>query len=228
MKAAATIRKASAYLTTFDTPQPANDLHDASKSPAEPQDTPAQPVADPPVLDDEPQNSVEAAALPEPDISRTEATVSEIETKITLAIEAERQAAEQRLRQAREDWTTEIADSLAHRLEQSIVGAIDSFRDDVAGILTPFVSQEIFNRTIEELTDNIKKALAGAIDPAIEMSGPADVIDKVSRALADRDIAIITHEAEQIDVRVRFGSTTIETALETWLTRLAAIRRDER
>lgn len=227
MKGSVTIRKASAYLTTFNAPQPANDAHEASKSLASLMDNTASACVDPPVDEDERHNSIELTAPQESELSASKVTEAEIETKITLAVDAERQAGEHRLRQAREDWKTEIADSLADRLQQAITSSINCFRDDVAVILTPFVSQEVFNQTIEELTVSIKKALAGADDPAIEISGPADVIEKLSRALADRDIAIIPRESEETDIRVHFGSTMIQTALETWLARLAASRREE-
>lgn len=228
MRAAATIRKASAYLTSFDAPPPANDVHVASDAPASPIEDSAAAWNDPTLVGDEPDQPLEVELRPPPAVSTPEAMTEEVERKIASAIDIERQAAEQRLQHARENWTTEIADRLAQQFEQSMNEAADRFRDDVAGILSPFISREVFSRTIEEMTVNVKKALAGAVEPAIEISGPADVIDKLSRALADRDIAIIARESDAMDARVHFGSTTIETALEAWLTGLAASRREER
>jgi len=228
MRAAVTIRKASAYLTSFDAPTPANDAHDASHASVSPVDDPAPVPADPTSVGGEPENLNEDSLRPQYAVSTPEEIAAEIETKIVAAVEAERQAAEERLRQAREDWTTEMADSLARRLEQSMGEAIDSIRDDVARILAPFISREVFRQSLEEMTASVKKGLVGAIDPAIKISGPADVIDKVSRALADRDIAIIAHESDRMDARVLFGSTTIETALEAWLAQLASTRKGER
>jgi len=228
MRTAATIRKASAYLTSFDAPQPANDefvSDDALASVVE--DSPAI-LNDPTLVGDEPDQPSEGELRPPPGVLSPEALAEEVEQKIASAVDIERKAAEQRLQQAREDWTTEIADRLAHRLEQSMSQAIDRFRDDVAGILTPFISREVFSRTIEEMTASVKKGLAGAVDPAIEISGPSDVIDKLSHALANRDIAVIARESDVIDARIDFGTTTIETALEAWLTGLALSRKEER
>jgi len=228
MRAAVTIRKASAYLTSFDAPTPANDAHDASHASVSPVDDPAPVPADPTSVGGEPENLNEDSLRPQYAVSTPEEIAAEIETKIVAAVEAERQAAEERLRQAREDWTTEMADSLARRLEQSMGEAIDSIRDDVARILAPFISREVFRQSLEEMTASVKKGLVGAIDPAIEISGPADVIDKLSHALANRDIAVIARESDVIDARIDFGTTTIETALEAWLTGLAVSRKEER
>lgn len=221
MRAGATIRKASAYLTSFDAPPPANDL-DESSLPVMSLTEEGSPIsADLSIVrkeaSNETENAAEDAVRLQPDIPIPEGITAALEIKIAAAVEDERQAAAQNLQQARQEWTSEIAERLAIRLEQSIAEAIDRFREDVAGILKPYVTQEILARSIEGLTASVRKGLAGAANPAIEISAPADVIDKLSRALADRDIAIIARESDQADATVHFGSTTIATEVEAWL-----------
>jgi hypothetical protein len=229
MRAGATIRKASAYLTCFDAPLPDNDLQGSGL-----------PVTysseDSSVIDDdhsstrkstsnETENAAEDAVSPLVETPAPEDKSAAIETQIAAAIEDERHAAREGLRQAREEWTREIADHLAQTFEKAIEGSIDRFREDVAGILRPLVTREVFMQTLERLTDSIRKGLADTANPAIEISGPADMIDKLSRALVDRDIAIIARESEHVDTIIHLGSTTIATDLEAWSTQATSNRR---
>ena len=227
MKATVRIRKASACLMSFDAPTPANDVHEILAPIVSPSHPSSPASVAPPTVGGEPENTIRDTAQDRPDLPGIEDRNPEIETIVAAAVEAERQAAGQRLRQAREDWTIEITESLAARFEQNMARAIDRFREDVAGVLTPFVSQEVCVKAIDDLATSVKKALDGVIDPVIEISAPADVINKLSRALTDRNVAIIARESDQMDARIHCGSTTIETALESLLARLASGRRAE-
>ena len=226
MRSAVTIRKASAYLTSFDAPRPANDLHDAFVSIATP--TAEQPMDGDDLTstrhETENVTGYDAQILPDsgPPVDITVA----IETQIATAVEDERRAAAQRLQQAREDWATEITDCLAMRFEHTMAMTIERLRDDIAGILRPFVSHEVFTSSLADVTESVKKGLAGVVAPVIEISAPADLIDKLSGALADREISIIARESDQLDVVVHFDSTTISTALEAWVAQLTASQRD--
>lgn len=228
MRVAATIRKASAYLTSFDAPPPANDLQD-SRLPVMPQtEEPSPASANQSGTDNDADSAAEIADQLSPDAPAAEDVTAAFDVKIAAAVEIERQAAEQRLRQAREDWTDEIADRLATRLDQEVAGAINSFREDIAAILSPFVSHAVVARSLEVLTDVVRKGLAGVANPCIEISAPVDVIEKLSRALADRDIAIVAREADHADVAIHLGSTTIATALEALRIELSSGLRDQR
>lgn len=224
MRATAIIRKASAYLTCFDTPAPANDLHAPDTSDLSSPGDPPPSCEVPPAEGIETENRITVATQQKTHLPTPEEISADIETKVAVAVEAERQAAECRLLRAREEWTNEISENLACRFEEVITAAIVRFREDVAGILTPFVSHEVFERALDDITDNAKRGLSGVDDPVIEISAPADVIDKLTRALADRNVAITARESDQTEARVDFGSTTIETALESWLARLTSFR----
>jgi hypothetical protein len=226
MRSAVTIRKASAYLTSFDAPRPANDSHDSSVSIATPIAEPPSDGEDLSTTRPEMENVTGHDAQIQPDSATPLDKTVAIETKIASAVEDERRAAAQRLELERENWTTEIADCLALRFEQTMAMTIEKCRDDIAGILRPFVSHEVFVRSLAEVTDSLKKGLSGAVAPVIEISAPADLIDKLSGALADRDISIIARETDQLDVVVNFGSTTISTALEAWVAQLTPSQRD--
>lgn len=231
MRAAATIRKASAYLIRFDAPPPANDLQESGLPVISPKDetsvidTDDSMAADPSSCDTD--KVVEDTVRQPIEPSQLEGISPAIESQIAAAVEHERQSAAQRLWQAREEWTSEIADRLVQSFEQTLEGSIERLREDVAGILKPFVSREIFLQTVARLTDSVRKGLADAVNPAIEISGPADIIDKLSRALIDRDIAIIARESEHIDAIVHLGSTTLATDLEALLAQLSSDRRGE-
>lgn len=231
MRAAATIRKASAYLTSFDAPRPANDLLESRLPVISLMDESSVTDTDHSKAGNASSNETDKVAgdsfrqqvePPEPE----EAYLA-IEKQIAAAIEDERQVSGERLRQAREEWTCEFADRLAQKFDEALEGSIERFREDVAGILQPFVSRKVFVQTVERLTDSLRKGLADTANPAIEISGPADMVDKLSRALVDRDIAIVARESEQVDAIVHFGSTTLATDLKGWLAEPTSDRRGD-
>lgn len=226
-----TLRKASAYLMCFDAPPPVNDVHPANVSVVSLMEKDSSASNDPAMAGRgqlfEAEHASEEALSPPQDIPAPEDMMAAFEEKIAAAMEDERQAAAQRLRQARQEWANETADQLASRLDEAMNGAVERLREDVAAILRPFVSREVLTRTVEALTNSVRKGLAGAINPVIEISAPADLLDKLSRALNDRDIAIIARESDQAEAAVHLGSTTIATALKAWLTQPDAGQRDE-
>lgn len=220
MRAAANIRAASTYLTRFDAPEPANDPHEAmppTAAPVEPSDaSPESPLqtmmsdlkaqVEPPPVEAEYPSAADMAA--------------EIDARILAAREEERLDAEARLLQARETWSNDIASAIAGQIDAAIHDAFSVLRDDLARALTPFISREVFSHTFDQMLSCIKKGLAGEAEPVIEIFAPADLIEKLKRALVDRNIAIIAHESDQTEMRVQMGATVIETALEEWLSRL--------
>ena len=220
MRAAVKIRAASTYLTCFGAPKPANDPHEATI----PTDAPVETVEGAP----EPQPQAETPATwaqaepptAEKDDSSAADLAAEIERRVAAAREEERQVAEERLLQARQSWTNDIAVVLAGQIDQAINAAFDVIREDVARTLTPFVSREIFGDAFDQALACIKKGLGGAAEPVIEIFAPVDLIEKLKHALADRNIAIIAHESDQTEMRIQMGATVIETALEEWLSHL--------
>ena len=216
MKAAVKIRAVSAYLTQFDAPEPANDPHEAPADLAPADETPA---ASPEPLVPVEVSGAQAetgAVSDEAADSRSAEINAEIEKKVVAALEEERRACESRLLLARDEWTSEAADIFARKID----AAFTTLRDDIARVLTPFVSQEVFSRTFDQLLASIKKGLNDDAEPVIEIYAAADLVEKLKRSLSDRNIAIIAHESDQTDVRVKMGVTTIETSLEEWLRRL--------
>ena len=156
MRAAVKIRAASTYLTCFGAPQPANDPHEATI----PTDAPVETVEgtpEPPPQAETPATWAQAEPpTAEKDDSSAADLAAEIERRVAAAREEERQVAEERLLQARQSWTNDIAVVLAGQIDLAINAAFDVIREDVARTLTPFVSREIFGDAFDQALACIK------------------------------------------------------------------------
>jgi hypothetical protein len=142
---------------------------------------------------------------------------AEIEAQYAAAREHDHAAFEERLSRAREDWTTETAETLCRRLIDSLENAARDMRADVAKILRPFVAQKIADRATDELILSVRQAIKSDDARALTISGPADLLDKIGFALAKEDVAMKRIVSDAVDVRVEFQTTVVETCLDSWM-----------
>lgn len=204
-----TIHDVSAYLTRFDAPPPII-VGDAAVEPASlPEDEGGAPEAPPPPID-------------------ADKLRAEMEAEFSAALAAEQESFARKLQEARERWIVAEAEALRNAVTQSLEAAIESLRADLARILTPFVSREIAQRALDETIASVRQALANEHAPAIQVSGPSDLLDRISAALSADNVVLSLSEREGVDARVTFASTTIETRLGDWMRRLSNERASDR
>lgn len=202
-----TIRAAALYLMSFDAPPPL-------APPAE--IAPIQPTGQTICVPD----AIALAGSGESE-TREQEIHAALEQEFNIALEAERAGLADRLRVERDKWTSEQAETLGRQVTRELDVALENLRTDVATILTPFISEQISNRVLEELIAAVRAGLSDEESPAIEMAGPRDLLEKISGALADESLRIKRHENDAIDVRVAFGSTMVETCLGQWMAQFA-------
>lgn len=213
----AIIHDVSAYLTRFDAPPTAMTLdEEEDRAPAmESLFEAPEPVAPEP----EPE--------PEPQVDR-EAIIAEFQARQEAALDAQRAEFEARLRDERERWATEQGAALSARLAQALDTAFEELRSDVARIISPFVAREVTGRVTEDLIAALRTGLANDGASAMEIRGPRDLLEKIESALASEPVAISCHESDEVDARVTFASTTVETSLSDWMNLLLRERGEKR
>jgi hypothetical protein len=203
------IHDVSAYLMRFDAPTPSPpevdlDVEALLASSVEGLiDAPLDAPSEQPFIPEEP--AIDPQALRE-----------QLETEFAASLAAEREAHEANLRLAREQWVEQEAEAIGQRLTQALDFAIESLRDDVARVLSPFVSREIGETALDELITSVRRAIANESAPALSVCGPKDLVAKISLALGN-DVALHVVEGDSVDVTVDLSPIRIETRLEEWM-----------
>jgi hypothetical protein len=201
-----TIRSVSSYLTRFDTQAPPISIQTESAL------TPLDILPDEPITFD----------LNEDESTLREEMRSALQADFDAAIEQERAASAERLRVERDRWTNDEAVKLSEQVARAIEAGLGGLRSDIARILTPFVSEQISRRVLDDLIAAVRAGLADVANPAIEISGASDLLERMRIALVEKELATTMRETDEIDARVTLGSTVIETRLSEWMSQLRA------
>jgi hypothetical protein len=205
----AQIHRVSSYLLRFD------DLPE----PLVPSMEPAEPPPAEEAVEDEPEESPEA-----PDELES---LRHDHDELVKALQVQRQAHDATLEEARRDWSAQEGDRLAARLANELAMAFESLRFDLSRVLTPFVSNEIRERAVEDLERALRNAIIEA--PVVQVEGPKDLLGRFADALSKRRTAeIVLIERETVDVRVDLSGARLETRLEEWMQNLRAGRSEQR
>jgi hypothetical protein len=122
-----------------------------------------------------------------------------------------------RLELERHKWAISTGEDLATRLAAGLKGIEDGLADAAARILRPFIEEELHRKTIAELQANLEALFSTESAVAMQISGPADVLDALREKLGEKIPAGVTFEvSDKADVRVVTGQATIETRLAEW------------
>ena len=210
MKQAVKILHASAYLTRFDPPPPANDAPKIIEPtpPAEFDDPQAAPSAQIP-SDNHTASAIDADAL---------SAQFEARLEMLLADEKARAAAE--LEQARANWMTMENERLAVQINAAITRGFTEIRDDIAHTLRPLIADAVKSETLQGFIDAILTCLPGEPVATIEIRGPTDLIERIRSVVEPLNISVRTCETVGPDVSVDFGVTKIATRLSSGLSEL--------
>lgn len=137
------------------------------------------------------------------------------------ALDAERNASATRLAAERDRWASEEGRLLAETLMQGLADIEARITACVARILSGFLAERLIERATRELAQSIRQILAGADGKIVEVTGPADVVAKLSDALAGDSAAVAFHPNASADVRIVCDETLVEARLSPWLARLS-------
>jgi hypothetical protein len=202
------IHAAASYLVKFDA------RPDALFIPAEPRREDA---------DVEPAQAGDSD--PDPHVEDLETLRRDYDTRLSAALEARDRLHQDALDQARQEWASQSAEDLATRIEAGINGAFERLRVDVARVLAPFVSREVYETAVCDLVETLRRNMADLDRPAIRLEGPKDILARIGGALGEKQLGEVTMiEGEGIDVTLDLGATRLETCIEDWMKRLGERR----
>jgi hypothetical protein len=146
------------------------------------------------------------------------AGVANVEAKIA----EERVGFAVRLGEERAKWSDQQAVAIVagitdacRQLEENIVGSL-------ARILQPFLEDQIREKAIAALVDQISVLTSESAKAAFRIAGPADLLDAVKRRLDANGLTggIEYEPADVAEVRLVSEQATIETQIQTWVGRL--------
>lgn len=120
----------------------------------------------------------------------------------------------------RRAWTEEEAGVLAAALATAMAEVRTRIADTVAQALRPFLAERAVEQAIDGLAAQIRRVLADPDHPVLTVSGPADLLARVSAALAAEAGAVSFQPDDRPDIRVVAGTTLLETRIQDWLGRL--------
>jgi len=128
---------------------------------------------------------------------------------------------ELRLAGARQRWAEETGDRLAERMTAALDALPAAFAAPLARVLGPFLGKAVRQRAVDELSETVLALLHGGRHVALSVSGPRDLVERLSDGLAAYPHAVeISDEAP--DVRVAIDDTIVETQIGAWIARLQA------
>lgn len=136
-----------------------------------------------------------------------------------LRLEAERARHAEQLEQARAKWRAEESASLAASMERALNEAIASIKESVAQILEPLLDERIAQRVADDFARCAKTALGDASDPALEVAGPADLLNALAPALEAAGIAARLTPSADVEAMARIDATSLSTQLARFMTK---------
>lgn len=120
----------------------------------------------------------------------------------------------------RRAWVAEEAGVLSAALASAMAEVRGQIADVVAEALRPFLTEQAVEKAIDGLAAQIRRVLADPDHPVLTVSGPADLLARVSAALAAEAGAVSFQPDERADIRVVAGTTLLETRIQDWIGRL--------
>ncbi len=121
---------------------------------------------------------------------------------------------------ARQAWVEEQSDRLAAAIDTQFAALGERLGVAAARALRPFLVERLVDRSIDDLTTCIDRLLTDGTAPALEIAGPADLLDRLAEKLGGRADAIAFRPDHRVDIVVTAGETLIETRLREWVARL--------
>jgi hypothetical protein len=123
---------------------------------------------------------------------------------------------------ARETWTHKEGERLREQLSAAMQAMEETFADALGRVLQPFVIATLRQQMIDRLIEGVRTVAGNAEKIAIQISGPADLLDILRQHLDTSPAAIEYITLDTVDVRVVTGQTSIDTQLKAWIDLIAA------
>ncbi len=175
---------------------------------------PEEPEEDPQIAIDAAREEGRAAGL------------DEARTQCAAEYAAELAAAQARfdaqLTAARESWAHDEGANLREHLAAAMLAMEERLADSVARVLRPFIVAALRQRMIDKLIENVRTIVGSAEKIAIEIAGPADLIEILRGQLQAAPATFKYVAQDGVDVRVVADQTSISTQLKAWIDLIGA------
>ena len=119
------------------------------------------------------------------------------------------------LEAARAGWAEQEGKRLADGLRNGLTSLETRLADDLAAAIGPLVAPASRQRATADLREALAALMAGTHGALVEIRGPGDIIDPLRTALGDNPAVVLT-PADDAEVSVEAGDTTIRTQLQAW------------
>lgn len=128
-------------------------------------------------------------------------------------------AADSAMERAR--WTTEQAEALADAWSSALDHLETRIGDQIASVLTPFLGDQLRARALDALARKIVALVKDATAQPITLTGPPDLLERLSEALRQVGIDIEGKpDRKKTEIAVTIGATRLETTLAVWMSAL--------
>lgn len=127
----------------------------------------------------------------------------------------------EQLAEEKQNWQRDCADVLAVRLE-NITKLIElSIEERVAGLLRPWLMDQLRERALQDLEKAISRALVEGAKVHVE--APAAIVERLRERLPTEGFQIGYSESPNSDIRAHIEDTKIELNVSAWIAALEAI-----
>jgi hypothetical protein len=148
---------------------------------------------------------------------------ADAEWQLTEALAEQARSLQAEHEASRKAWVEEQSERIATAIDGRFVSLGEQLGVAAARALRPFLVERMVDRSIADLNDCIERLLSDGTAPSLEITGPADLLDRLAERLGQHATAITFRPDDRADIVVTAGETLIETRLREWVARLLPI-----
>jgi hypothetical protein len=123
---------------------------------------------------------------------------------------------------ARKAWVEEQSERITATIEERFAALGEQLSVAAARALRPFLVERLVDRSVDDLAACIGTLMSDGT-PSLEITGPADLLERLAEKLGVRAAAVAFRPDDHADIVVTAGETQIETRLREWVARLLPI-----
>ena len=145
---------------------------------------------------------------------------------VQAAIAAEREAGAAALAEARQRWVDEESIALAHGFAEQVSALEAQLAQSLTRVLQPFLAEALQREAIRDLHATVSAIVADDRSGTLSVTGPADLVEALAKRLDLPPGRLVTASDGGPDLQIRMNGTVIETQLQAWGERVAALVED--
>jgi len=142
------------------------------------------------------------------------------------AIAAEREAGAAALAEARRRWVDAESAVLANVFTEQVRTLEAQLAQSLTRVLQPFLAEALRREALRDLHETVSSVLADDRSGTLAVTGPADLVEALAKRLDLPPGRLVTASDGSPDLRVRMNGTVVETQLQAWGERVAALLGD--